>query len=540
MHYFVLVDIAGIQSYVFGSNVLRDNLGGSYLVAAATRAWAIDLLPASNNVNPSSHDLNAKTLEQDNLAVEVIYAGGGNLAAVFADQKQASAFSNRLQRKVLLYAPGMRLFAQIEPFEWDEKPAVWVDRAIRKLARQKRESQPTSIPWGFAVTESCRNTGGPAEAFSRSIENTPGYPVSLATLAKQHAYDAANKRLNEEIPPPSGYLYPYRFEDLGRSFSEKSYIAVVHADGDGIGSYLDELTQKAPNTREYINNIRTASKAIKAASKTALEATMKAMVDKVDNMDKGRIATNKPLPDIELQPHNNRYFLPARPVVFGGDDVTFVCDARLGVSAAQLYTQCFGDELTNRLRAAKLLDADKAKSASAGVAMVHAHFPFSRAYALSESLLKSAKNKGLRREPALDWHILMEGESGSIDDLRRRYKKEPFQRPILMREGQTLSHWNTIKTAMDGLRTWPRNKVKALRDVLLDDRETEAFLTVEEKTLPDLDVEHGKDTLSKTGWSSAGCGYWDALELMELYYPLTPAGQKETDDEHVYPQSSPA
>ena len=347
MHYFVLVDVAGIQPYVFGSNVLRDNLGGSYLVAAATRDWAIDLLPPPNNITPGDYTLNEQTLEGNGLAVEVIYAGGGNLAAVFADDQQASVFAERLQRTVLQYAPGMRLFVQIESFKWDESPAVWVDRAIRNLARQKREPQPETMPQGFAVTEACKNTGRPAEGFSRGFSDEAGYPVSLATRAKQQAYEAANERLRKEIPPPEGFLYPYRFEDLGRSFSEKSYIAVVHADGDGIGNYLDKLTQKAPDSRTYIDTIREASKAIKAAGKAALSTTMKAMVL---NVDHDRITTNKPVPEIELRPHKNRYFLPARPIVFGGDDVTFVCDARLGVSAARLYAEHFGNELTARLK----------------------------------------------------------------------------------------------------------------------------------------------------------------------------------------------
>jgi hypothetical protein len=38
----VIVDTAQIQPYVFGSNRLRENIGGSHLVAQATGAWALE------------------------------------------------------------------------------------------------------------------------------------------------------------------------------------------------------------------------------------------------------------------------------------------------------------------------------------------------------------------------------------------------------------------------------------------------------------------------------------------------------------------
>ena len=141
---------------------------------------------------------------------------------------------------------------------------------------------------------------------------------------------------------------------------------------------------------------------------------------------------------------------------------------------------------------------------------------------------KAPRKKGRREEPALDWHVLMEGESGAILDLRDRYARTPFQRPVLITDGDTLNHWKTIETAMEGLRTWARNKRKALREVLLDDKETEAFLRAEGQPLPNLHINGDDEDMNKVlrqnGWIRNDCGYWDALELMELYHPLTTAG----------------
>ncbi len=38
----VVVDTMQIQPYIFGSNRLRENVGASYLVDAATRDWAFE------------------------------------------------------------------------------------------------------------------------------------------------------------------------------------------------------------------------------------------------------------------------------------------------------------------------------------------------------------------------------------------------------------------------------------------------------------------------------------------------------------------
>jgi hypothetical protein len=37
----VIVDTAQIQTYIFGSNRLRENIGASHLVAEAAEGWAL-------------------------------------------------------------------------------------------------------------------------------------------------------------------------------------------------------------------------------------------------------------------------------------------------------------------------------------------------------------------------------------------------------------------------------------------------------------------------------------------------------------------
>lgn len=83
----LIVDTAGIQSYIFNSNRLRENVGASYLVAAVTGEWALatvrEVVGLANNIHTDGTLLDRRIEVDETLRAEVIYAGGGNFAALF-------------------------------------------------------------------------------------------------------------------------------------------------------------------------------------------------------------------------------------------------------------------------------------------------------------------------------------------------------------------------------------------------------------------------------------------------------------------------
>ena len=114
------VDTAGIQSYIFGSNRLKENIGASYLVKQATEDWAFDALKAAApNHNVRNGTLqNGPKIENDGLDAEVLYAGGGNFIVLFRTPESAQAFTRTLSKKVLMDAPELRLDIYQECFKW--------------------------------------------------------------------------------------------------------------------------------------------------------------------------------------------------------------------------------------------------------------------------------------------------------------------------------------------------------------------------------------------------------------------------------------
>jgi hypothetical protein len=118
------VECGGIQSYVFGSNRLLENVGASYLVAQATEAWIFDALNAAglqhNVTDPHADNPFAQGhLFDDGNAwqAEVIYFGGGNCTILFRDQDGAKKFTCQLSRRALREAPNLRL--EIHRRQWN-------------------------------------------------------------------------------------------------------------------------------------------------------------------------------------------------------------------------------------------------------------------------------------------------------------------------------------------------------------------------------------------------------------------------------------
>ena len=74
--------------------------------------------------------------------------------------------------------------------------------------------------------------------------------------------------------------------------------------------------------------------------------------------------------------------LPIRPIIVGGDDITFVCNARIAVQVAHYLMQ----ELLSDKNGLSI-------SSCAGIAVIPTSYPFFRGYQMAEQLCDSAKSK---------------------------------------------------------------------------------------------------------------------------------------------------
>lgn len=547
----VVVDTMQIQPYIFGSNRLRENVGASYLVDAATGEWAFDAVTAvalRNNIRDGNTLIDDAWIE-NGLDAEVLYAGGGNFVVLFGgdDEKaeqSARAFTAMLSEHVLRDAPGLQLAIAGQEMNWYEDALCKKrEEVFRLLAVRKRKHAWSAPLLGLGVTASCRSTGLPATGLVAGIRGEPNSLASDEIQAKvavawprQDRPSKADQRLQKSIGLPEGYSYPADFEDMGATAGEYSHIAIVHADGNSMSQCIREICDqytRPDENRALVLALRHFSIRLAEAARQALTAVLfrlKRECDKGSGMT--IVHPNKDLSlKIDLASAQNGYYLPFRPIVFGGDDVTFVCDGRLGLSLATMYLR----EFEQHTAAAKLGKDGGGLTACAGIAIVKSHYPFARAYALAEELSKSAKS--YRREQGisdscLDWHFALSGLSGSITEIRDReytVRKNDLLtlRPVTLAttSERPENAWPVVLAGIEAFQKedWVgrRNKIKALRDALREGTAAvKHFRTAFNKGAELPPVAPGTNEWRSTGWQGHSCGYFDAIELVDWFIPL--------------------
>jgi hypothetical protein len=569
--YLLALDSTGTQPYIFGSNRLRHNIGGSHLVAQATGSWALEAAeeaasPRRTNVKDAAalelqdpDDPKYWIEKKPDLAAEVLYAGGGNVVVLFRDDEVANDFRRCLSQKLIEHAPELDLVESGKPFDWgkardaDSEPtslsalSETLDAALRALGRKKDARRAPSRPVGRSVTQPGQIHGQPAVG----MQDPPGpgedpYPISSEAKAKEEHLHRANQRLKALLPPPDGFAYPYELGNLGQAEGKQSFIAVVHADGDRMGNLLQEVARKGQSeetepeetqsgetgdyNRSFIQRMRAFSEVVRGAALDALKDMIGGLHTFIEEHRDGNGEVELPgvKAPLRLDRRDGRLLLPLRPIVFGGDDVTFVCDGRLGLALAARYVRCFETRFDTRAEESDVLLLLPKTTASAGVSIVKTHYPFSRAYDLAEELTHSAKDQ--RQEDSvvgsyMDWHVALDDLPGSLEAVRKQYQlsgqtgprysleQTLTVRPVAVTGGKKWAEnrWEKIRSHIQDFRNTDhaRNVVKELREKLRQGpAAVKAF--VEKHDLQDL-IDGTPD-----GFKNGKTPYLDVLELMDL------------------------
>lgn len=539
-----LIDVTGIQNYIFGSNRLAENEGASHLVHEATTRWVRECLPAGTHNLLDDSDVtidDSRYLEQDRtLDAEVILSGGGNVLILFRSEDLARQMVRRLTHRLIERAPGLDVVVAHQECRWDA-PIGGKDGShkelYRKLNQMKQQRHPSAPLLSLGVTLECRSTGLPAVGFTptQGADDAPR-PASAEVQAKlnRHNRDAVQRRFERMFAEVAGdYRTPLDFDRLGGTKDDMSTLAVVHADGNGMGKRFEQVIDAHPDARDNrdcLNTLRRLSRAVEQAGQAALKATVKRMTGRFESDHSEAMQTLlSGLWDRETKTMN----LPFRPLVYGGDDITFVADGRLGLSLARIYL-----EEWEKVTAADPIIGPA--YACAGVVVVKTHYPFVRAYQLAEHLCRQTKKQVRKAQcadaSALDWHFAMSGIGGTIEQIREReyqgHEGSLYLRPVALQAGMFEPHWynwavfDRVVRTLQHDPTWQqrRNKVKQLREVLRKsiseiEHFRRAFAIVD---LPRIDPS--RPHLQTTGWDGKHCGYFDAIEALDFYLPLTEEG----------------
>ena len=492
----VLIDTVSIQKYVFSSNKLKANIGASNIVE---NIYKKSLLQIISRLLGKQIDFTQWFQKPEIIAIldpevdfEIGYIGGGNALLFFREREMAKEVIKAWTRSLLLEAPGLKTAVAIGDVDFD-----YFQQSAEELHKQLKKNKNTYFPrtelFKHSITADCPVSGWSAESFERKEQKY----LSAEILAK---YDNIETGRYESVLG-NRYCLTDDLDNLGQAQGE-NYIAIVHIDGNYFGEMF-----KSCNTLEEIRRLSSRISELFTESFNDLLRYIIANMEFLCSSESG----------LNIKKKGDKYILPIRPILNAGDDITFICEGKLGVHLAEKFL---------RLMKEKPLSKDQKLSACAGIAITKTKYPFYMAYELAENLCTNAKNPAYKERGTswLDFQLIYSGFSNL--NLRNKPQAEGGRLrfgPYLVDDNTMEEH--SIKNLKEGIRLfqnpqlWPRSKVKELRTRLTTGKEgTKVFLEgmkakgINLYRLPGYCYEVDGFIGNKTP-------YFDMVELMEFYLP---------------------
>jgi hypothetical protein len=260
-------------------------------------------------------------------------------------------------------------------------------------------------------------------------------------------------------------------------------------------------------------------------------------METIDDLDRcfslqGNVIGHSSFPKrtLALKPGDrNELYRPCRKIYQGGDDLSFVCDARIGLSMTAA--------LLRHLREAKMRDGTpetfRRIAASAGIAFVKYNYPFSRAAAMAAEVQKNAKVKaaaGGTPRSTIDWWLNRSGATTRPEPLYGGASQKPY-----LIDGVGIT-WQWLERALQG--TWSlfgesRGKFK---DLLAAAESGDGRSAVDRLLkLRPLDGEASLEFLGKhfqPNWfDNNGTPLLDIGEIFDVHFPIFPPNSEDLNSE---------
>ena len=365
--------VQGIQGFIFETNKLREIAGASQLV---------------DNICTSEFEEYCKSISHTIDNDDVIMRAAG-IIKYKVDKEAAKDIVKGFPKHISNYAPGLTISQAVVEYDENDVKAT-IDKLEEKLKVQRNiVSMPVDI--GFMGLNRARRTGG--VAFSEKNDKNGTEVQSRSVFVKEplkdrkgnNAWLLKNKPLTDEDTlelfrkftdkPIGKQLVPFDLNEITKR-SENSWIAIIHADGNGLGKILANLSDNVPNEkREKV--FKEFSQSLELATENSAKRAFK-LVEKKFNEEK-----------------LERY--PIRPVILGGDDLTVIIRADLAYDFAKDFLKSFEQE-TEKLFEPMYKYGVKGLTACAGIAYIKDSYPFHYGVHLAESLVKEAKKKSKSEE----------------------------------------------------------------------------------------------------------------------------------------------
>ena len=533
--YLISLETGGNQAYIFATNKLRNIVGASellYRVGTSYVTRALEKIKAQGKYDTAIED-------NSDQEFEIIISTSGKALLLARARDRAKEFITAWSSIVISEAPEVDAVAVVSKtpvnlkLKLDDKSPNSYMKVFKETERQMsllrmQEGLPLTRFQRLPMAAECEFSGLPAVEIDKK-----NHLLSASCAAQRRASldDSFNKRIIDMFPNEKSAVKCLNGLD---SLDKLDWLAVIHADGNGLGQLFINFAEHVKNLvgddnangRHYIDYYRKFSKALDEISADAFKVAV-----------------------WDCWGHGKPYIVP---IVVGGDDLTVAMDGYDSIDFVYSFMNKFCSMTAEHPDTRHILESANMPQLGmcAGISIAKPHFPFYQSYHMAEELMNNAKLVKTKFGPdsiAVDFHILYDSISSSISDIRDKLKLEGrtlTEKPYVILEGNTatapedaewrLSHkfWK-FKVAVNAVKELPSSQAHAVRDALFTEkRETQEsewqFLL---SSYPKFAEEWKKvqagsklyNNISNTDFVTC---YLDALEAMKFWKDMEKGEQQ--------------
>lgn len=412
-----MYDIRGKQDFIYKSSKIKEIVGGSYIIRDC---FDDCLFPAAEECsekgifsyrrNTSHEESNDFTVEnfkkrlQEGYIGEVIYDGGGNFFVLYKDVIIYREVNRRFYHNLLEKTYSLKVLTtyidnvNFENYREDQKKLYAKHR--RREQRESMISPVNTLP----IVQTDYRTSLPLAELQYIGDGRVGREekVSLESKKKYEKYSQIEKNGKEDRQIQGSRL----LDELVTKRGEESLLAVIYIDGNNMGAQVEKC----------LNNLKKDD----GTENKSYEASAKALRNFSAEIQKHYITDRIRDVDALLSEKENE---KRRFVIYAGDEVTFICNARNAYDVAVEY-------LT---KLAESSEEEAPRTSCAGIAVFHSHAPFPEAYRIAEECCESGKKlmkeQKIEHASLIDFHYCQGAFGTSLEEIRREEETEDSSSP---------------------------------------------------------------------------------------------------------------
>lgn len=351
MEYLYGMSIQGIQEYIYSTNKLQEIVGASEI---------IDSLGQKNkDKKKDDGPLFAifDELKESGLVKEILLNAAGNFRAIVNGKENLSKIVLELPKKIMQNAYGITVSQAAVKYDGYKESSKKLEENLK--IQRNRPTLPLDMSINFMLL---------APKTARGVVKFSDDRLDISCAQKRKSHDRwFNKRRTEHNEEDDiKFAELKEFSDIS---NKKHKLAVIHADGNGLGVLVKNLAQIVDSigkTEAIVNFSEALDRSTKSAFANAKKRTKETFGDS----------------------------LKIKALILSGDDMTAVCDADIALE----FTKNFIEEFENATEREKSYIGRKL-TMCAGIAYCNEKFPFHYAVSLAEELCGMAKKHSKNKYP---------------------------------------------------------------------------------------------------------------------------------------------